>query len=128
MIKLTQYLASLGADNYFDEMKLSINELFLSDSIEINPYREHNWELRKAGGFTVVNAIPDADKQDRLFWEEWYVKDDEVHHHILSLYKPAKYDEVFVCPAKDDIHPALSFGKTWYVIEDPDMKPLLLRR
>ncbi len=128
MKRLTQFLASIGADNYFDEMGLSINEMFLSDTICINPYNLHNWELRKSGGFTVVNAIPDEDKQDKLFWEEWYIGEGEVHHHILTLYKPPHYDEVFVCPAKDDIHPALSFGKVWYVVEDPDMKPLLLRR
>ena len=128
MKRLTQYLASIGADNYFEKMSLSINELFLSDTIETNPYSEHNWELREGGGFTVVNAIPDSDKQDRLFWEEWYVHQGEVHHHILSLYKPAHYDEIFVCPESDDIHPSLSFGKTWYVVEDPDMKPILLRR
>jgi hypothetical protein len=128
MKKLTQYLASIGADNYFNEMNLSFNELFLSDEIQINPYSSHNWELHKSGGFTVVNAVPDENMQDKLFWEEWYIGNDEVHHHILTLYKPAHYDEVFVCPVEDDIHPTLSFGKVWYVVEDTDMKPLLLRR
>ncbi|HAK47593.1 MAG TPA: hypothetical protein DCO79_16935 [Spirochaeta sp.] len=128
MKKLTQYLASIGADNYFDKMNLSINSLFLSDKIEINPYSDHNWELRKGEGITVVNAIPSEDKQDRFFWEEWYIHQGEVHHHILSLWKPAHFDEIFECPEKDDIHPALSFGKRWYVVEEADMTPILLRR
>lgn len=128
MKKLTQYLASIGADNYFNEMNLSINDLFLSDDIEINPYSDHNWELRKNDDVTVVNAIPEDDKQDRMFWEEWYIYRNEVHHHILSLWKPISYNEIFDCPEKDEIHPALSFGKRWYVIDDPIMKPLLLRR
>ena len=128
MKKLTQYLASIGADNYYSEMNLSINELFLSDNIQINPYSEHNWELRKNDEITVVNAIPDSDKQNRLFWEEWYIYQNEVHHHILTLWKPRSYDEIFECPESDDIHPELSFGKRWYVVDDPDMKPMLLRR
>ncbi|MDC7225912.1 MAG: hypothetical protein PQJ61_04010 [Spirochaetales bacterium] len=95
MKQLTQYLASIGADNYFAEMNLSINELFLSDDIQINPYSEHNWELRKNDEFIIVNAIPDDEKQDRLFWEEWYIYKAEVHHHILTRWKPKNYDEIF---------------------------------
>ena len=128
MTELAKYLLSIDADDYFNVMGLSVDNLFLKDSIEKNPYCEHLWYLKKSEEVTAVNAIPDLSNQDRLFWEEWYIYQGEVHHHILTLYKPEHYDEIFNCPEKDSIHPPLSFGKTWYVVEDKDMRPLLLRR
>ncbi len=128
MKKLIDYLKDKGAQEFFNSMSLDIDELFEADGIDSNPYREFNWELRKNDSFIIVNAIPDENIQDRLFWEEWYIHNGEVHHHILSLWRPKDFDEIFVCPESDDIHPALSFGKKWYVVEDPEMKPMLLRR
>ena len=129
MKELVKYLNSIGADEYFSKMNLSLNELFENEHILSNPYTEHNWELRENAQYTVINAIPDNEKQDRLFWEEWFVADDGIpHHHIITLWKPDKFDEIFDSPESDDIHPALSFGKRWYVVEDTDMTPLLLRR
>ena len=128
MNKLIEYLKSIGAAEYFGAMNLNVDDLFTSEVIDANPYGNHKWELRKSKDFTVVNAIPDEAMQDRLFWEEWYVHKGDVHHHILSLWRPPAYSEIFKCPESDDIHPASAFGKTWYVIDDPDMKPILIRR
>ncbi len=43
----------------------------------------------------MINAIVEDAEQDRLFWEEWYLYEDEIHHHVLSLWRPPAYDEVF---------------------------------
>ena len=129
MEKLIQHLFSIGAEDYFRKMNLSVDELFSNSLIKSNPYSEHNWEIRENDQFIIVNAVPDIHLQDRLFWEEWYIFNSvEIHHHILSLWKPKSYDEIFECPKSDKIHPALTFGKRWYVIDDPDMTPWLLRR
>lgn len=128
MKKLIEYLKKNGAEEYFDAMKLDMDELFASQSFDEDPYRDHNWEFRRNDSFIIVNAIPNADLQDRIFWEEWYIHDGEVHHHVLTLWRPKDFDEIFDCPESDDIHPALSFGKRWYVVEDPEMKPVLFRR
>ena len=93
-----------------------------------NPYRNHTWIVKENHGYLVVNAIPEQKDQDYLFWEEWYSYKDEVHHHILSLWKPHTHHEIFKAPATDDIHPAQCFSQVWYVVEDHDMRSLLLRR
>jgi hypothetical protein len=93
-----------------------------------NPYRHHRWLVKRTPDKVIVNAIPDEADQDHLFWEEWYAEGGRVHHHVLSRWSPARYDGVFEAPARDDEHPPPSFGKRWYVIDDPDMRAWLLRR
>jgi hypothetical protein len=80
--------------------------------------------------FLVINAIPPSELQDHLFWEEWYLQKErgEIHHHVLSLWRPQSFNEVFRAPEFDEIHPEECFGRLWYVIEDPDKRPWLLRR
>jgi hypothetical protein len=93
-----------------------------------NPYRHHRWLVKRTPDKLIVNAIPEDADQDHLFWEEWYAEGGRVHHHVLSRWSPARYDAIFEAPARDDEHPPLSFGKRWYVIDDPDMRAWLLRR
>ena len=98
------------------------------DELKDNPYRKHTWIVKENHGYLVVNAIPEKEDQDHLFWEEWYAHAGEVHHHILSLWKPHMYHEIFSAPDSDDIHPSQCFSRNWYVVEDEDMRSLLLRR
>jgi len=93
-----------------------------------NPYRHHRWLVKRTPDKLIVNAIPEDADQDHLFWEEWYAEGGKVHHHVLSRWVPARYDGIFDAPASDQEHPPLSFGKRWYVIDDPDMRAWLVRR
>jgi hypothetical protein len=108
---------------------LSVDEVFPGlASLGGNPYRHHRWMVKENHGYLVINAIPEEADQDHLFWEEWYSFEQEVHHHILTLYKPFMHHEIYQAPAGDDLHPPQCFSKKWYVVEDPDMRALLLRR
>ncbi len=93
-----------------------------------NPYRNHRWLVKRTRDKLIVNAIPEEVDQDHLFWEEWYAEGGRTHHHVLSLWRPARHDAVFQAPSRDDEHPPLSFGKRWYVVDDPDMRAWLVRR
>jgi hypothetical protein len=93
-----------------------------------NPYRHHRWLVKRTPTKLIVNAIPEEEDQDHLFWEEWYADAGRTHHHVLSRWAPARFDAIFEAPARDDEHPPPSFGKRWYVIDDPDMRAWLLRR
>lgn len=128
MSELEDILHSCRVDVATKRIGLDFDTVFPGlDTLETNPYRHHRWVVKENHGFLIVNAICEEAEQDRLFWEEWYLYQNEVHHHLLTLYKPYQHHEVFVCPAQDDIHPVQSFGKSWYVVEDPDMRALLLR-
>lgn len=149
MNNLIEQLEKAGAPEAFAAIGLDYDTLFGSaEAFDQNPYRSHQWIVKEHGEFLVVNAIPPAELQDQLFWEEWYLQkadasrnaddpgkaeasrsaDGEIHHHILTLWRPQTYHEIFTAPETDAVHPEPSFGQTWYVIEDPDMTPWLLRR
>ena len=93
-----------------------------------NPYRHHRWLVKRTRTKLIVNAVPEEEDQDHLFWEEWYADAGKTHHHVLSRWAPARYDGVFEAPARDEEHPPLSFGKRWFVIDDLDMRAWLVRR
>lgn len=122
-------LIASGVDAAMERIGLDFKKLFGDASLfACDPYRDHMWLVKENDEFLVVNAIPARENLDRLFWEEWYLNNDEVHHHVLTVWRPGTYDEVFHAPQSDGIHPEPCFGSTWYVIEDPDMTPWLLRR
>ena len=127
MQALMEALRVHGVNTALDEIGLDAATLFTTRLAD-DPYRHHRWIVKRAGKKTIVNAIPDEADQDHLFWEEWYAEGGRVHHHILSLWAPARHDAVFEAPQRDDEHPEPSFGKRWFVIDDPDMRPWLLRR
>jgi len=126
---LQKELTAIGVEKTFLRMGLDFETLF-SDSkkLQENPYRNHHWVVKENEEYLVVNAIPSKEVKDHIFWEEWYLHAGEVHHHVLSLWEPCAYQEVFQAPERDDIHPPQCFGSRWFVIEDADMRPLLLRR
>ena len=130
MNKLVNILKEKNVDGAFAVIGLDFDESFphtLAGSKD-NPYEDHEWVVKVVPVFGhVVNAVPIDEKMDELFWEEWFTKDGTIYHHILSLKEPAQYDEIFEAPEHDEIHPERVLGKNWYVIDDKDLSPVLLR-
>jgi len=129
MNSLIEILKEEGIDTACREIGIDFDKIF-RNNLTINPYQEHKWYANNHPEVIVFSAVPVEDKQDRLFWEEWFRMRDEYvsYHHTLTLWRPKTYDEIYEAPAKDDIHPEKTFSKKWYVVNDPDMTPWLLRR
>lgn len=126
---LSELLKECHIDETFKRLGLEFSKVFPNlEEMENNPYRNHTWVVKENQDYLVINAIPEKYDQDNLIWEEWYLHSGEVHHHILSLWEPQSYQEIFQAPESDDIHPPQCFSQKWYVIEDSDMRALLLRR
>ncbi len=127
MAALLQILSEGGVDKAFADLGLDVNRLFPKEKLSENRYAEHTWKVVRVPGWIIINAVPPVEKQGRLFWEEWYLHDGTLNHHILSVWQPKTYTEIFSAPDHDDVHPPEVFGKKWYVIDDPDMSPYLYR-
>jgi len=108
----------------FNRIGLDFRALFPA----VGPYEAHEWLVKSVPRYgTVINAVPPEDRIRSLPWEEWYRLEGRLHHHVLYLEKPPKHDEIFQAPEHDDIHPPRTLGRSWYVIDDLDMSPVLLR-
>jgi hypothetical protein len=130
MADLISLLREQGIDEDFETLGLDFNSLFPTGRIaeKGNAYQEYEWLAKKVPRFgTVINAVPPDEQMEELPWEEWFFLEGVRHHHVLYRKQPAHYDEIFEAPEQDEIHPPRVLGKNWYVIEDPDMNPLLLR-
>ncbi len=124
------FLKDRKIEEAFLGLCLNFNELFPWQDREKATwkYGNHEWLVKTVPKFnTIINAVPPDEKIGEHPWEEWYVLDEKIHHHVLYLEEPARYDEIYDAPDFDDIHPPRTLGKKWFVIEDPDMSPVLLR-
>jgi hypothetical protein len=130
MANLIDTLKARGVEKAFPFLQLDFSELFGKRITRGNArvYEQHEWVVNEIPVLGhVVNAVPRKAMLEELLWEEWFRKDGKTYHHVLTLKRPARYDDVFVAPEHDDIHPAVTLGRTWYVVNDPDMSPVLLR-
>ncbi len=130
MANLITMLRARGVDKVLPLLELDFSELFekLQTNANAHAYDQHDWIIGRDPGLgSIVNAVPRGDMIEELLWEEWFRKDGKTRHHVLSLKRPNRYDDVFVAPEHDEVHPEVTFGRTWYMIEDPDMRPVLLR-
>jgi hypothetical protein len=130
MANLITTLRARGVDKVLPLLELDFSELFekLQTNANAHAYDQHDWIIGRDPGLgSIVNAVPRRDMIEELLWEEWFRKDGKTRHHVLSLKRPNRYDDVFVAPEHDEVHPEVTFGRTWYMIEDPDMRPVLLR-
>jgi len=131
MGNLIDTLKARGVEGALTHVRLDLLDLVRKrlSRVTTHAYDHHEWEVRddpQRG--RVVSAVPHKAMIEDLPWEEWLGKDGKAHHRILTLKRPSRYDDVFVAPDQDDMRPAAVLGRTWYVVYDPDLCPLLLRR
>jgi hypothetical protein len=130
MANLIDTLRARGVAQAFPFLQLDFSELFEKRFTRGNArvYDHHDWIVRNVPALgRIVNAVPKKSVLEELIWEEWFRKDGKTYHHILTLKRPPRYDDVFVAPEHDDVHPEVTLGRTWYVVNDLDMSPVLLR-
>jgi hypothetical protein len=131
MANLIGRLKTRGVDTAFAAFQLDFSELLVKrvTRATARAYEHHDWVVLDDPLLgRVVNAVPRKAMIEELHWEQWCRKDGTTHHRILSLARPSRWDDVFIAPDHDDAHPPAVFGRTWYMVEDPDMCPLLLRK
>jgi hypothetical protein len=130
MANLTRTLETCGVYSAFASFKLNFSELIEK---HLSPdsaaaYEDHDWIVRDDPFVgRVVCAVPHKSRIEDLPWEQWHVKGGAVHHRVLTLTRPGRYDDVFVAPDDSEKYPAAVLGRTWFVVEDPDLCPRLLR-
>ena len=105
---------------------LGINyEIFCStETSEL--YSLHEWiVIQNSQVGPVINAVPDIKIADSVPWEEWFLMDNEIHHHILFLKKYPKSTMTWEGSLDDKEHPKQVLGLLWHVYNEEDVTPYL---
>lgn len=130
MSNLIETLKTRGVDQAFTSFNLNICDLVekhLSPQSAV-AYDEHEWLVRDDPFVgRVVSAVPPKSRIEELAWEQWFMKGGVLCHRILTIARPARYDDVFVAPDDNEKYPPAVLGRTWFVVNDPDLCPRLLR-
>lgn len=122
-INAQKFLASIGID-FETNFLQSINNCELLE----DPYLNCKWEIIPhsviPGG--VLHCYPTEITSSRVIWEEWFLMDGEIHHHILSNQPFAEEQGVWTPEADDKDHPVEVLGRSWHYQNTSDLRPSLL--
>ena len=122
----------IGAPKFLEDIGIDFASQFLetiaSCELEENPYYHSKWEIVQhsliAGG--VLHCYPLEIGTTRVTWEEWFVMDGEIHHHILSNLPFGNEQGVWTPDADDKDHPIEVLGRSWHYEKSSDLRPSLL--
>ena len=122
---------SIDLKGFCDKLDISYEDNFLNplenSVLESNPFAglTFEWLAHSQAPEGLIHLYPVVSPTDKVTWEEWFIKPDGLHHHVLRNYKhPEATDEWM----GDDVdHPAQVSNIQWYYKNDPDLRPVALR-
>lgn len=122
-LDVLEFLKNIQVD-YQENFMKSLDE-FQGD----NPYQAHIWAilphpLIPSG---VLHAYPARNSQKNKIWEEWFLLDGSIHHHVLSQLKLQQTQGEWMGEITDADHPKEVLGINWYYHNDLDHRPFYLR-
>ena len=102
------------------------SEIFTSTKIA-ELYLNHKWSvIQNSQVGKVINAVPDISKADSIPWEEWFLMDGNIHHHILFKKNYPKSNMTWEGSLDDKEHPKQVLGILWHVYNEKDLNPYLI--
>ena len=106
--------------------ELGMNYEIFTSSKTSEYYSDHQWSvIQNSQVGLVINAVPDIKLADSVPWEEWFLMDEKIHHHILFLKKHPKSTETWEGSLDDKEHPKQVLGVTWHLFNVEDHTPFL---
>ena len=106
--------------------RIGLNPTIFDSEVMSQHYAGHQWivfENSVVG--TVINAIPLLNLTATIPWEEWFVMDGELRHHILFTVKHESSTMTWEGPIEDEDHPEPVLGRLWHV-HNAEPTPYLL--
>ncbi len=125
MSKFEQMLRQAGVDIAAATIGLDIG-LFIQSGAE-EAYGNHHWlVIQHPVVGAVINAVPAIDHTHSVPWEEWFVMEGALHHHILYTVKQLASSDTWQGELDDKLHPPQVLGPLWHVHNSSNATPLLL--
>ena len=130
-LSLAQRWLELGTDELLAAIKVDFEKEFLgalkASSAASDPYAAYEWVIFKHHAIQpgVLHAAPLSVTSEPTLWEEWFFVDEEMHHHELRNHPHPGEEHQW--KGHDDEHPEVVLDVQWHYINDPDLRPFLLR-
>ena len=99
-----------------------------SSTEERNPYKNHIWQVMASSQIPegVLHVYPIEIGSTPIIWEEWFLLNGEIRHHILSNAPLANEDGIWQPEANDTDHPKVVINTKWHYRNSKDLSPSLL--
>jgi len=118
---LPEFLAGIGVnfDKYFIEA-------LDASPLNADPYNDATWEIWPHSQIPsgVLHCYPKKVEATGVNWEEWFLMDGEIHHHILSNTKFDRATGIWVPQPGDVDHPVAILDYSWHYEISGDLRPL----
>jgi hypothetical protein len=110
-LEIPKFLYRIGVDYQLD----FVNPLNHSH-LKTNPYSMHDWTLMENSHIPegVLHLCPKNIGDNQVFWEEWFLLEDGIHHHVLSNNDFLKEQGVWTPPPGDVDHPTIVLNTSWH--------------
>jgi len=106
--------------------RIGLHPTLFDSEVMSQHYAGHQWVVFENSVVgTVINAIPPLNQTATIPWEEWFVMDGEMRHHILFTEKNESSTMTWQGPMDDEDHPKPVLGKLWHV-HNAEPTPYLL--
>lgn len=121
-IDLQGFCGKLGI-SYQDNFERPLEESKLSSS----PFEGlvFEWLAHSQTPQGLVHLYPVLAPTSDVIWEEWFIKPDGFHHHVLRNYAHPEATDTWM--GNDVDHPKQVCNIQWHYINDPDLRPVALR-
>jgi hypothetical protein len=118
---LPEFLESLGVD--FDKFFI---EAVNKSQLSVDPYDDATWEIWSHSEIPsgVLHCFPKKVEASGVNWEEWFLMDGEIHHHILSNKEFDDATGIWVPQPGDADHPLEILDYSWHYEISDDLRPL----
>jgi hypothetical protein len=121
----------IGAEGFLESTGINFKTNFLepisNSKLDVDPYANSIWQIIPHSLISkgVLHCFPKNVTSKKVIWEEWFLLDNEIHHHILSN-QPFESAQGIWTPEPNDIdHPIEVLGRSWHYKNSKDLRPTL---
>jgi len=116
------FLSNIGID-----FKSNFLEPISNSSLVTDPYKNSIWQIIPHSKVPqgVLHCFPKVVNSEKVIWEEWFLMDNEIHHHILSNHLFDSAQGIWTPEPNDTDHPIEVLGRSWNYENSKDLKPTL---
>ena len=116
------FLTSIGID-----FKSNFLEPISNTNQITDPYTNSIWQIIPHSLIPqgVLHCFPKVVTAEKVIWEEWFLIDGEIHHHILSNHSFNSAQGIWMPEPNDTDHPIEVLGLSWHYENSKDLRPTL---